>query len=248
MKGAKSRPEKGIIPVREAYESLFSALSAAPMSATDWEDSAFSPAGSRGNRAFSVALDDDTLSGQFLEQAPVWFAELAKKLKPSWEEAVTPVNLVPSSLSSLSPKDYVAFFNRKQLGANDANIALGTERLPPLPSDLLAEEVSARGAFLNTLNSVLAAEALVLQWGKDNPATPAVSALLKLALQPLWGAFSTFCRKKLELRTRALQGCLAESVLVQNLLASSPLSPELFDQEEVERVEAQAAQQAKPVF
>ena len=88
----------------------------------------------------------------------------------------------------------------------------------------------------------------MLQWGKDHPATPAVSALLKLSLQPLWSAFSIFCRKKLELRSKALQGCLPESVHVQNLLASSPLTPDLFDQDEVERVKLQAAQQAKPVF
>ena len=41
VRGAKAKSDRGLIPVREAYESLISALSGAPMSATEWEESTF---------------------------------------------------------------------------------------------------------------------------------------------------------------------------------------------------------------
>ena len=94
----------------------------------------------------------------------------------------------------------------------------------------------------------MAAESLLLQWGKENPASPPVAALLKLSLQPLWAAFLSLARKKIEVRTRALQGCTFESMLIQRLVGSSILTPDLFAQEEVDRVKDQAALQAKPMF
>ena len=52
----------------------------------------------------------------------------------------------------------------------------------------------------------------------------------------------------MDLRIKALSGCLAEGIHYQRLVSSSPLSPELFDQVEIDRLKDQAAQQAKSVM
>ena len=247
VKGAKPRAEKGVIPVREAFESLLSALSPSPMAAKEWDQPQFPPCGSKVNRAFSVGLDDSSLIGGFLEQVPSWFQELAQYHKPSWEEAISPTNIIPDSLSFLSAKDFVALFGKKQFAFNETNQYFDAIKLPNLPSDMIQEEYGARMNFLNCLNVSLAAEALMLQWGKEEVATPAVSGILKLSLPPLWTAFALFAKKKSELRKRALKGCNVESPHYLRLVNSNPFSERLFAQEAIDAVKEQALHQSKPV-
>ena len=87
----------------------------------------------------------------------------------------------------------------------------------------------------------------MLQRGSQDPHTPAVAALLKLALQPLWPTFEVFKKKRSELRRKALRGCNFENTQLYNLLHSSPLTPDLFAQEVVDDIWEQASHQEKTV-
>ena len=167
--------------------------------------------------------------------------------KPSWDEAVGPTNLIPDSLSFLSAKDFVATFGRKPFAFNETGTIFPSIKLPNLPSDMIAEEHAARLAFLNSLNVSLAAEALVLQWGKDAQAVPAVAGILKLSLQPLWTAFVNFAKKRSDLRKRALKGCNMESPHYLCLIHSSPFSEGLFSQEAIDTIKQQSLHQSKPI-
>ena len=110
------------------------------------------------------------------------------------------------------------------------------------------EELGARHNLLSCLNTTLGIEGLLLQQGKEAPNAPVVSGLLKLSLQPLWSAYGLFCKRKLELRRKALKFCNQEIRLVQRLIAAGPYSHDLFDQEAVDTVLTQAEHQAKPVL
>ena len=88
----------------------------------------------------------------------------------------------------------------------------------------------------------------MLQWGRQAPATPAISGLLKLSLQPLWTSFALFAKKKTELRQKALAGCDVESQHYHRLVESSPFTPDLFDKVEVDKLKDQAAHQSKSIL
>ena len=193
-------------------------------------------------------LEDSSISGTFLAGVREWFESLTRGDKFIWEEAVGPMNLVPQSLRSVSARDFIKAFSVKELPSGGHNLMLGTERLPSLPKEALAEEYGARQNLLSCLNVTLAVESLLVQLGKQASVAPALAGLLKLSLQPLWSSFGFFCRKKLELRRKALRGCNHEIRLVQRLLGSNPLTEDIFEQEVVDSVLVQAEHQAKPIL
>ena len=186
--GTKSRTPKGIIPVREAYESLYRALAAEPVCASEWTATSFSPPGSGSSRALGITLEDSSVSAAFLKQIPDSFRALARGNKFSWDEAVSPANFVPQSLDCISDKDYVKVFAAKEFTKNCHNVMLGTtDKLPFLHKSVTEEEHGARLNFLSCLNMTLCLEALLLQQGKDAAISPAISGALKMSLQPLLG-------------------------------------------------------------
>ena len=64
-------------------------------------------------------------------QAADWFVDVSRKGKPVWDEATGLANLIPDSLTSLSPASFVDFFARKRFEANDASRQLESDALPP---------------------------------------------------------------------------------------------------------------------
>ena len=58
IRGAKAKSAKGLIPVKEAYQSLLASLAEEPMSCKEWEDTPFHPPGSTSYRSITVGLDD----------------------------------------------------------------------------------------------------------------------------------------------------------------------------------------------
>ena len=70
----------------------------------------------------------------------------------------------------------------------------------------------------------------------------------EVSLQPLWSSFLIYAKKKLQLRKSALRSFWPEHSLVIKLMASNPLSEELFEKEAVEEVICQAERQAKSVL
>ena len=240
----KKKGTRALIPVRRAYESLVEFLAAAPMSAQEWDEASFPLANAKGFRAFTVGIDDRTVVGSFFAKSRGWFQEVALEQKPSWEEATGTSNVIPDSLSDISVRQFVACFGRKSFSLEDANKLLGTSRLPSLPKDLVSEEFAARSALLNCLNVSISLEAIILQAGQDSEVAAATAAALKMSLQPLWLAFNTFAKKRVELRTKALEGCNKENPHVRRLI-SSPFSAELFGAQAIEDLQSQALHQAK---
>ena len=86
------------------------------------------------------------------------------------------------------------------------------------------------------------------QCPSDNPMSPGLFSMLKMSLQPLWSSFLLFAKKKLQLRKSALRSCWPDHSLVIKLMASNPISEDLFDREAVEEVIHQAERQAKSVL
>ena len=248
VKGTKAKQLKGLIPVREAYEALFTSLIPDPTAAMEWEGPIFSPPGSSANRALSISVPSGSVCGTFLAGVKGWYKALTKNSKFSWDEAVGPANFVPIGLDSISANAFCKTFSRKEFASNEHNSALGTEKLLPLPKAATSEEFGARQNLLCCLNSTFATEALASQQSSESAMATPLRALIKLSLQPLWAAFGAFCRRRMELRKKALRGCNYENRLVQRLVASDPLTEDLFDQEAVDKVLLQAENQAKPVL
>ena len=198
----KKKNDKAMIPVRKAFESLLQFLVPTPMGAAEWDDSKFPLAGAKGFRAMTVGLDDDTVVGSFFNKVSDWFSELALQQKPIWEESISTSNIIPDSLSSISIKEFVGCFSKKQFAPEETNRLLGTSRLAALPKDLLADEHSMRVSFLSHLNLTSSLEAIILQSGTESESAAATSAALKMSLHPLWEAFLSFAKKRLELRTK----------------------------------------------
>ena len=101
-KGSAQKGEKGLIPVRRAYMSLLDFLGPSPVLAKEWEGTAFVPTGAHSSRALLVGLNDDSITGRFFEKASEWFSDFSSTKSPVWDEAVSAVNLIPDSLSSVS--------------------------------------------------------------------------------------------------------------------------------------------------
>ena len=243
-----ARPLKGKIPVRAAYDNFQALLEAAPISALEWRDSAFKPPGSKSDRALKIALDDDAVVAEFFNSLPGWFKDLNRREKIMWEEAASPANFVPDGLSAITAAEFVKTFEKKEFSKNELAKLLNIEKLPSLPKSLLRDEYGARQSFLSSLNVTLAAEAMARQCPPDNLMSPGLFSLLKLTLQPLWSAFLIFAKKKLQLRRSALRACWNDHSLVIKLMASNPLTEDLFDREAVQDVITQAERQAKPVM
>ena len=123
-----------------------------------------------------------------------------------------------------------------------------SDRMPLLPKNLIKDEYGARQNFLSCLNVTLAAEALARQCPSENPFSQGLFAMLKLTLQPLWSSFLMFSRRKLQLRRSALRLCWNDQALVIKLMASNPLTEDLFDMAVVKDVTTQAERQAKSVL
>ena len=180
-------------------------------------------------------------------QAADWFANLSRKGKPVWDEAAGLANLIPDSLTSLSPDSFVEFFARKRFEADDASRQLESERITSLPQDLCEEEFRVRRSFLTAFNVVVGIEGILLQLGPESTVNGPLSATLKLALQPLWSAFLAFSSKRLELWEKALSGFDKSSQQVRRLVSSFPFSKDLFGAEEVEALKSVSLTQAKPI-
>ena len=113
LRGTKAKTPKGMIPVREAYESLFSAFVQEPLSATEWDGPSFPPPGSSTSRAIVIDIGDASLSAAFLRNDPDWFEAIARGGKFAWDEATGPTNLVPRCLDCFSSRDFARFFAAK---------------------------------------------------------------------------------------------------------------------------------------
>ena len=243
-----SKPPKGLIPVRQAYESLMDVLAAEPASVREWHDTPFHPPGSSSDRAVVVNLDDDAVLASFLSSVPEWFSEIAKGSKVSWGEAASPANLIPDHISAIGCKEFVETFSRKKFEASEPGSLFNSDRAPKLTDAALTDEHGARLNFLSCLNAAIMAESIARQFPKDDPASAPHFAMLKMTLQPLWTSFVLFAQKKLELRKMALKPCFKESTLVVKLLSSNPLTPDLFDKEAFNYVTAQADRQASSIL
>ena len=154
---------------------------------------------------------------------------------------------MPFNFSSVSAKNFVAAFGHKEYTAKELHSALNCRRFPSLTKQAIDDEFGARQNFLGCLNASITAEAVPRQQGPDADISPALSAILKSTLQPLWTAFGLFVEKKVTLRKSAIIGCYPENQMVQKLLESNMLSEPLFDKEAVEEVFTQAEHQAKSV-
>ena len=242
------KPLKGKIPVRTAYENLQLILEGSPIAVEEWHETSFKPPGSNSDRALKVQLDDDAVVGEFFQNLRDWFRDFQRKEKITWEEAVSPSNFVPEGLSGVSAIQFARTFGRKEFEKNEPAKLLNAERMPTLPKGLLKDELGARQNFLSSLNVTLAAESLARQCPKENPLAQSLYAMLKLTLQPLWSSLKLFAKKKLQLRKCALKIFWPDNALVLKLLASNPLSEDLFPRETVREVVEQAERQAKSVF
>ena len=243
-----SRPQKGIIPVLSAYDSIVNLLSDEPAALREWNETPFHPPGSTSNRAVVVNFDDESVLASFFSSIPTWFSNLSKGNKVSWDEATCPANIIPDSISSVDLRNFVTTFARKKFDVNEPGIVFNSSRVPKLSDTAVSDEHGARQNFLSCLNATALAEAIARQFNKDDPASAPHFAMLKMTLQPLWTSFMLFCQKKLELRKLALRHCFRESTLVVRLLSSNPLSPDLFDQEAMSWVTAQADRQARSIL
>ena len=248
MKGISVSKQKGIIPVRRAFEDLVGFLADSPLLAMEYCESFFPPAGSRTSRAATVGLDDNTIVASFMDRTHSWFKEIARNDRPHWDEAVGPANLIPDSISSFSINDFVSFFSKKTFAADEANKLLGTLRLPTIQKEIVDAESNSRGEFLNALNVVITLESIVLQGGKDEAMTNAVAAALKLSLRPLWSSYLAFAKNKLALRKKALEGCYEENPHYLNIFLSNPLTPGLFDETTLKAIKDQSLIQAKSLL
>ena len=217
------------------------------MEVREWSDPPFHPPGTSAVRALQVGLDDSSVTASFLNNIGDWGKKLARGAKATWDEAVCPANMVPNQVSSVSAKEFVAAFAHQQFTTKEHQAALNCRRLPPVPKHMLDDELGARLNFLSCLNATITTEAVLRQQGSEAAITPALSAILKSTLQPLWTAFCLFVEKKVALRKRALKGCWTENQLVQKLFECNMLSEQLFDKDTVEEVFAQAEHQAKSV-
>ena len=236
---------KGLIPVRHAYDSIVSHLTPDPASAVEWDGIPFHPPGSHSDRALVISFDDDAVVGSFFRGIPTWFQELARGGRTSWEEAASPANIVPASLTSIAPKTFVEMFGKKEYSTSEPAIIFNSQRLPPLPKQALSDEYGARQHLLSCLNATLTAEAFARQKKLDDPSSSQEFAMLKVTLQPLWTSFGMWCQKKLHLRSLILNSCFQENTHVFRLLSSNPLTPDLFDPEALQTVFDKADNQAK---
>ena len=247
VKGVRGKTAKGIIPVREAYESFLAYLAPEPMLAREWDESQFNPPGSTSGRSIVVALDDTSITASFLKKVPGWFESLSRRAKAVWEEAKCPSNFVPDAISSITATDFVKAFSRDKFHATEHLALLNCQQLRPIPRQVIIEEHGARQSFLACLNATMAVEAIVRQQGPDDPAHAALLGALKSTFQPLWTSFGEFARKKLWLRRRALLGCVYDNNIVHRLISSDPLSEDVFGREAVDALFDQAARLAKSV-
>ena len=242
------RTPKGKIPVRQAFEDLLAALEMDPAAAMEWNRSAFHPPGSTSERALLVHFDDGSLISEFLSKSHSWFSALVKKDKISWDEAASPCNIVPESLSAISADSFVNIFQRKEFPTNEPARIFNSESFPQFPKAAVQEEFGARQNLLACLNTTMIAESLARQSSPEDPSTASKYALLKSSLQPLWTAFVLFSKKKLDLRKKALKNCWPDNVLVLKLLMSNPFSEDLFSKEAMEDITMQAERQAKSLL
>ena len=90
---------------------------------------------------------------------------MAKGDKYAWEESTCPANFIPLAFPSISARDFVACFERKEFGANDPNVIFGSTRLNQLSKEDRLDEYGARLNLLSCLNVTIATEALALQQG-----------------------------------------------------------------------------------
>ena len=149
------------------------------MGAAEWDDTKIPLAEARGFRAITIGVVDDSVIGYFFTKIPGWFAELANQQKPIWEESTGTSNIIPDCMSSLSIKEFVGCFSKKQFSPDEANKRLGSTRLPSLSKNIVSEEYSAKVSFLSHLNLTSTLEAVILQSGADSDSTAATSAVLR---------------------------------------------------------------------
>ena len=247
VRGARAKLAKGMIPVKEAYQSILAFLTGDPIAAHEWTESTFHPPGSTSSRTILVGLDDTSVAASFFAGVDGWVRQIARKDKVTWDEASCPANLVPAHFSYITPSKFVKAMAKPQFGLTEHHAALNLQRLPSLPKDAAAEELGARQNFLSCLNASLLAESVLRQQGAATDISPALSAILKATLQPLWSAFCLFVNKRISLREKAIRGCNRENQLVQRLVETNIFSEALFDPAAVEEVFMQAERQAKSV-
>ena len=243
-----SKQVKGIIPVRKAFEDFLEALSTDPIAASEWTKTSFHPPGSASDRSIMINLDEDSIAQAFFAKAPIWFASISRGEKVTWDEAAPPANFVPEGLSSIGSSQFVELFTKKEFSVSEGARILNSDRVLQIPKPILREEHGTRQNFLNCLNTMLATESLAHQFPGDGPLASALLSLLKQTLPPLWTAFGLFAKKKLQLRKLALKGCFNESLLYLKLLASNPLSPELFHPDALTEVTVKAENQGKSLL
>ena len=128
-----SRAPKGKVPVRVAYESFYDLFQADPVGAREWLSSSFKPPGSSSDRALTLNLEDEAMVSEFFAKAKEWFMKMAKDEKVTWEEASSPANVVPESISSISAQNFVKTFGHKPFNPADPGRIFNTDRIPNLP-------------------------------------------------------------------------------------------------------------------
>ena len=243
-----SKTQKGIIPVKTAFDCLLQSLQGEPTSIKEWTELPFHPPGSHSDRSVVATFDDEAVSAKFFASVAKWFSNFTKRQKISWDEAVCPANIVPEGISCIIPRDYVKAFSKKEFPLSEANKIFNTSRLPNFPKWAVKAEHGSRQHFLSCLNTMLTAEALARQHRTDASTSSPYYLLVKATLQPVWTSFLLWAQKKLELRKIALRSCYKENNLAVKLLASNPLSEELFDPDTMQTVNDAADHQAKSLL
>ena len=140
IRGVKARSAKGMIPVKEAYQSLVTSLSEEPMACKEWDVTPFHPPGSSSYRALTVGLDDSSVVASFFSEVNGWAKDIARGDKVTWDEASCPANIIPDSFSHISPLKFAKVFGRSAFKEKDHHSLFNCRRLPSLPKQALADE------------------------------------------------------------------------------------------------------------
>ena len=247
-RGTQQESEKGLIPVRRTYRGLFEFLQAPPMSAREWQGQSLVPAAAHSGRSFTVGLDDDSLLGSFFGQGVDWYRSLVRGERPVWPEATGLATVIPDSISHLSASAFADLFARRAFEAADGNRQLEVERLDPLPKELCSAEFLSRKEFLHALNVSAGLESILLQHKAQDSEVGPLSAAVKMSLPHLWKAFLAFGQAKLDLRRAALSRCDLNGQRARRLIQSTPFSPDLFGDEEVQELKDASLRQAKSIL
>ena len=240
---ASSSKDKGIIPVRGAFEAIATCLVDSPSAYRPLEDESFAPVGSSSNRAGIIDMSKSKLFPCLKVKFKEMFEQVLKKKNYTWDETTSPINVIPAVWDCIPTKTFIKFFKNKEYLSNDHREMLG-HQLPLVPKSLLTAEFKARQAFHASLNLFLIMESVSIQKQTSDCAS-LFKAFSKLSLSPLFLTLEAFLKAKRDIRSEILKNCATGNVAVKKLLTSNPFVPEIFDPLVVKTLSEHAMQQSK---